>query len=296
VRENSRVAAGDLVLRIDTTELSLEVQSARSQVQSAEAQYRVLTLFDEEEVTDPAVREVRARNARVESGLAAAEVALRQQQLRLDRATVGAPFEGRIADLQVVAGQYVSPGTELMTIVDLDPIKVEVSVLEAELGYLTEGRRATVTFTAFPGETFMGRIETINPVVDPEERAGRVTVLLANPDGRIKPGMYAEVALDARSFPDRVLVPRSAILERGVGASRTMLYVFQPEDGDQGISEWRYVTTGHESDYLVEIVPSDEGMVEPGEIVLIDGHHYLAHQTKVNLVENPAVAGGRPNR
>ena len=81
--------------------------------------------------------------------------------------------------------------------VDLDPIKVEVQVLEAELGFLAEGRRADVSFAAYPGERFAGRIETINPVVDPESRTGRVTVLLSNPDHRIKPGMYAEVSLDA---------------------------------------------------------------------------------------------------
>jgi RND family efflux transporter MFP subunit len=180
-----------------------------------------------------------------------------------------------------------------MTIVQLDPIKVEVQVLEAELGYLQEGRRAQVSFAAFPGESFEGRVESINPLVDPEQRTGRVTVLLANPEGRIKPGMYAEVALDAQSFPDRILVPRSAILERGEG--RTMLFVFE-EDGDRGLAKWRYVQTGHESERLVEILPSEEGEVAPGETVLVDGHHYLAHDTPVRLVDNPGLAGGRPSR
>ena len=180
-----------------------------------------------------------------------------------------------------------------MTVVDLDPIKVEVQVLEAEVGYLEEGRRATVRFAAFPGEAFEGRIESINPVVDPEQRTGRVTVLLPNPEGRIKPGMYAEVSLDAQSFADRILVPRTAILERGEG--RTMLFVYEGGE-DRGLAKWRYVETGRESDRWVEIVPSDEGMVEPGETVLVDGHHYLAHDTPVRLVENPELAGGRPSR
>jgi RND family efflux transporter MFP subunit len=226
----------------------------------------------------------------------AAEVRLQQAQLRMQRATVRAPFGGRVANLEVVPGQYATPGTELVTVVDLDPIEVDVSVLEAELGYLTEGRRASVTFAAFPGETFVGRVETINPIVDAEQRTGRVTVVLANPGGRIKPGMYAEVALDAESYPDRLMVPRAALLERGEGVRRTMLFVYEPDGEDQGLAKWRYVMPGVENERFVEIVPSDEGTVEPGEIVLIDGHHYLAHDTRVRLVENPALEGGRPGR
>lgn len=295
VRENSRVSAGQLLVQTDTSEIALNVAQARSDLLSAQAEFQRITLFDDE-ITDPQVRALREQNARVSSGLAAAEVRLRQEELRLERATVHAPFEGRIADVKVVPGQYVTAGTELLTVVDLDPIKVEVSVLEAELGYLTEGRRAQVTFAAFPGEVFIGRVETINPVVDPEQRTGRVTVLLDNPGGRIKPGMYAEVALDARSFPDRLLVPRSAILERGEGVRRTMLFVYEAAGDDVGLAKWRYVMTGEENDRLVEIVPSEEGTVEPGEIVLVDGHHYLAHDTRIRLVESVQQEGGRPGR
>ena len=294
VRENAFVSAGETVLQIDTTELALDLARAESELLEARAEYERL-IFGGGEIEDPAVREQRERVARARSGLDAAEVALRRARLDLERTTVRAPFEGRVADLEVVEGQHVGAGTELMTVVDLSPIKVEAEVLEAELGLLSEGRRATVSFAAFPGETFSGRIATINPVVDPSKRTGRVTILLDNPGGRIKPGMYAEVSLEAQSFPDRVLVPRTAILERGEGRRRTMLFVYEEEGGD-GLAKWRYVTTGRENEHLVEIVPSDEGMVEPGETVLIDGHHYLAHDTRVRLVESVDAEGGRPGR
>jgi HlyD family secretion protein len=295
VRENNAVAAGAPLLQIDSTEYALGVARAESELRKARALYQQQVLFDDR-IQDVAVREQRAQIARAQSGLDQAEVALRQATLELERSRVGAPFEGRIADLKVVPGQHVTAGTELMTVVDLDPIKVEVNVLEAELGLLREGARSTVRFTGFPGEIFEGRIETVNPVVDPEQRTGRVTVLLANPGGRIKPGMYAEVSLAATSFPDRLLVPREAILERGEGTRRTMLFVYEdgPEGRAQGRAKWRYVLTGHTNDRQVEIIPSDEGTVEPGEIVLVNGHHYLAHDTAVRLVENVAVEGGRP--
>lgn len=291
VSENHRVSSGQTLLQIDTLELALSLAEAQAALADAQAQFQALTLFDDE-LEDPEVRRRREEVARSSSGLNAAEVRLRQAELQLERARVRAPFAGRIADLQVVQGALVSPGAELMTVVQLDPIKVEVQVLERELGYLEEGRGAQVSFAAFPGETFRGRIESINPVVDPEQRTGRVTVHLPNPDGRIKPGMWAEVFLDAQSFPDRILVPRTAILERD---RRTMLFVYE-EQGGRSLAKWRYVMTGEESDRFVEIVPSDVGMVEPGEVVLVDGHHYLAHDTPVRLVENPAAEGGRPSR
>jgi RND family efflux transporter MFP subunit len=282
VRENRGVAEGGLLLQVDTTEYGLALARARADHLSAEARYNEMIFFDEE-ITDPAVRAERARLSRARSGLAQAEVTLEEAVLNLERTSVRAPFPGRVADLRVVEGQHVSPGTELMTIVDLDPIKVEVQVLEADVGFLTQGRRANVTFAAFPGETFTGRVETINPVVDPEFRTARVTLRLSNPQGRIKPGMYARVSLEAQYFPDRILVPRSAILEKN---RRDMLFVFE-----DGRAKWRYVTRGLESDELVEIVPNDEtSMVEPGEIVLIDNHFYISHDARVQLVD--AIEGG----
>ncbi len=281
-QENQEVAEGALLLQLDTTEYALAVARAQADLVTAEARYQEMT-FGSEDITDPTVREERDRTARARSGLAQAEVTLREAEIALERTSVRAPFGGRVANLRVVEGQQTSPGTELVTVVDLDPIKVEVQVLEAEIGYLQEGRRASVTFAAFPGETFTGRVSTINPVVDPDTRTARVTVLLPNPRGRIKPGMYARVSLDATYFPDRILVPRSAILEKD---RRTMLFVFE-----EGRAKWRYVTTGLENDTQVEILPDEEtSMVEPGEVVLVDNHFYIIHDAPVRLVESVAEA------
>jgi RND family efflux transporter MFP subunit len=296
IRENQRVAATGPLVQLDTVEHALDVAQARADLTAAQTEYRQRVLFDDE-IDDPAVRAERERIARSTSGLDQAEVRMRQVELQLARTRVTAPFSGRVADLRVVEGQYVTAGTELLTMVDLDPVKVEVQVLEAQLGLLSEGRRAEVSFAAFPGELFVGAIETINPVVDPETRTGRVTVLLENADGRIKPGMYAEVLLDAEALPDRIMVPRGAILERGEGRRRTMLFVY--EEGPRGgLAKWRYVNPGRENDTHVEILAEglEQGMVEPGEIVLVDGHHYLAHDTPIRLVEDVVTEGGRPGR
>lgn len=290
VRENQSVRTAQRLLQIDTMEYALEVAQMESDVLDKQAEFQRMMILDDEE--DAEVRAERERLARSRTGLNSAEVSLRQARLNLERTTVGSPFSGRVADILVVAGQWVTTGTELMTVVDLTPIKVEVQVLEAELGYLEEGRSATVSFAAFPGEEFRGRIETINPRVDSENRTGRVTVVLDNPDGRIKPGMYAQVTIDAQAFAGRLLIPRDALLERD---GRPMVFVYEPGSGS-GRAKWRYVTPARENDDWVELVQGDEDIVRAGEVVLVDGHHYLAHDASVRLVESVGREGGRPGR
>ena len=288
VRENTTVRAGQLMVQIDTTEYALEVAARFAALRKAEADFQVRVLGDDE-LQDPEVRAQRDRLARAITGLDEAEVAHRRAVIDLEKASVRAPFGGRVANLKVVPGQFVREGDELLTVVDLDPIKVAVQVLGTEVVYLDEGRAASLDFTAFPDRTFTGRIETINPVIDPETNTARVVVHIANPDHRVKPGMYAEADLEAQQFPDRILVPRTAILE--TSDRRTHLFVLE-----DGRAKWRYVTTGLENDLLVELLEGDEEWVAPGEVVLVDGHYYLPHDAAVELVENPTAAGGRPTR
>jgi hypothetical protein len=102
--------------------------------------------------------------------------------------------------------------------------------------------------------------------------------------------MYARASLPARRFPDRILVPISAINERD---RRTMLFVYKDE-GSQGRAEWRYVNVGLRNDTHVEIVREgpEEGFVEPGEIVLTSGHYTLIHDAVVRLTENASQQEG----
>ncbi|MGH7477429.1 MAG: efflux RND transporter periplasmic adaptor subunit [Longimicrobiales bacterium] len=286
VAEGQAVGAGRLLVRIDPARYELAVEDAEAGLERARATYREQTLFDDR-IEDANVRAERERIARAKSGLETAEVALRRARLDLAQTTLRSPFPGRVASLLVVPGEWLQPGDELLTIVDIDPIKVEVQVLESEIGFITAGSRAQVTFAAFPETPFGGRIATINPVVAGDTRTAKVTVLVPNPGGRILPGMFARVSLDARKFADRILVPREAILERD---RRTMLFVHE-----DGRAKWRYVTTGLQSERLVEIVENPETeMVEPGEVVLVGGHHTLIHDARVTVVADATAEGGRP--
>ena len=283
LRESDAVGAGALVVGMDAEDHRLALEQARAQLAMREATFREQTLFDDR-IADAAVRAERERVARARSGLAEAEISVRRAEVELARTTVSAPFSGRLANLRVVPGQHVTPGTELATIVDLDPIKVEVQVLESEVGFLQAGRRAAVTFAAFPGETFAGTVETINPVVDQATRTARVTVLVPNAARRILPGMYARVSLEAQRFADRVIVPRDAVIER----DRFPVVFVVDGDGATGEARWRYVATGLANATHVEVTehPEKGGGVQPGERVLTAGHFTLTDGARVRVVES----------
>ncbi|MGH7462462.1 MAG: efflux RND transporter periplasmic adaptor subunit, partial [Longimicrobiales bacterium] len=282
--ENAPVAQAAMLAMIDPAQYQLALTEAEAGLRQAEAQFREITLFDDR-ITIPAERAERDKAARIKSGLESALIRVERAKFELSRTQLNAPFPGRVASVKVVPGQWVTQGSELMTLVDISRIRVEVQVLESEIGLITPGRSARVYFAAFPDQVFNGRIETINPMVD-KARFSKVIVALPNPGGRILPGMYARVSLDARRLPDRIMVPRSAIIERD---RRKLVFVFKEGEGSRGLAEWRYVTTGAENETMVEIVENPETfMVKPGEIVLTGGHHTLTHDARIRIVQNVA--------
>ncbi len=211
-------------------------------------------------------------------------VALEQAELNLARTRITAPFGGQVAGLEAssgpnnkawpVAGGRVTAGTDLMLLVDADPIRVRVEVIESEISFVRQGRRAEVTFPAYPGEVFSGTIEAIDPVVDAARKTLSVTVRLPNGDRRLKPGMFAQVVLDTEIFEDRLLVPVEAVLLRD---NRQLVFVVR-----DGRAQWEYVTTGLENEEWIEVLSDN---LREGDIVVTSGHFTLAHDTPVNIVE-----------
>jgi RND family efflux transporter MFP subunit len=292
VRENDAVQQGQLVMQLDTTEFLMAIERAQNGLNSANASFRAVTIQDDM-IKDAAVRASRDSAARIQSGLENAQLALRQAKMEFERTRVRAPFTGRVADMLAAPGQRVGAGTELFKLVEINPIRVEIQVLEADVGLLAPGRRARLTFSAYPNEEFAGIVETINPRVDQQTRTAKVTVSVPNQRGLLLPGMYARARVEARKFPNRIIIPRAAVLTRSNG---DMVFVYNPKSETEGKAEWRYVTTGLGNDELVEIIEHpDTKMVAPGDIVLTGGHYTIAHDALVRIVEKARAAGGRPD-
>jgi len=208
-----------------------------------------------------------------QSGLTAAENAYARAKENLDNTKLFAPMDGKVAELQVQKGQYISAGAEICKIIDISKVRIETSVLEPDVGYLELGRKAKISLSAFPDTTFVGIVETISPVID--NAACKVTILVDNPDTKIKPGMFAFVDIDAQIYHNRLLVPKDAILQR---QQRKLVMVVR-----EGRSMWNYVNTGLSNNEFVEIAWAKDGL-KPGELVAVGGHFTLAHDVPVKIV------------
>lgn len=142
------------------------------------------------------------------------------------------PVSGYVIEKQAVQGMHVMAGQTLYKIADLSRVWVEADIYEQEMSLVRVGRQAVVTLDAYPGEQFRGRASYIYPFVQEQTRTVRVRFEFANPRGRLKPGMYANVALEA-PLGMSTTIPANALLDSG---SRQLVFVaegdgyFQPRD------------------------------------------------------------------
>jgi len=293
-REGRYVREGDVLARLDTTLYQLRVRQARAQLARAQADLQDKILFDDE-IDDPEDRAERERLARIRVGLDEREALLEEAEYELAKTRIVAPFSGRIANMAVSLGSRVRAGDSIATIVDLSQIEIDAEVLHTELPLVAVGREATVTFAALPGQVFRGRVISVNPLIDPDSEAARVTVRLANPRSQIIPGLPGVVRIAGRQLEDRTFVPKVAIVERD---RRQVIFVFEPvEPGSAtGSAQWKYVTTGLENDTDVEIIAAADGADDTfvpvgGELIIVDGHATLTHDARVRIENHDELVG-----
>jgi Cu(I)/Ag(I) efflux system membrane fusion protein len=171
--------------------------------------------------------------------------------------TLTAPASGVVVEKNVVQGMRIMPGMDLYRIADLGTVWVEGEVFEKDLSLVRLGQHAVITLEAYPGERFEGLVRYVYPTLDVQSRTGRVRLELKNPEGRIRPGMYASVALHLAVSRESVVVPRTAVLQTG---ERAIVFVH----GDGDVLTPREVTVGLASGADVEIVAG----LEAGEVVV----------------------------
>ena len=183
--------------------------------------------------------------------------------------TFRSPSSGYVIEKTVVQGAYVAPGQTLYRIADLSRVWVDADVYERETSFVAEGRAATVTLDAYPGERFAGRVVYVYPYVDASARAMKVRLELANPVGRLRPGMFANVELEA-PLGLSTLVPADAVVDSG---RRQLVFV---AEGD-GYFLPRDVRVGHRLGDRVQIL---EGL-EEGEQVAASATFFLDSESQL---------------
>lgn len=150
---------------------------------------------------------------------------------------LNAPVDGIVLEKMVVAGQSVMPGMKLYRIADLSTVWIEGAVFEQDLGAVRVGARVSAELAAYPGQRVDGRVSFVWPTVDEASRSGRVRVSFRNPEGRLRPGMYATLRFEAVVDRDAVSVPAESVVQTG---ERNLVFVV----GQSGALEPREVVLG----------------------------------------------------
>lgn len=176
-----------------------------------------------------------------------------------------APVSGVVLERMAVQGMRFMPGETLYRIADLSKVWLLADVYEQDLSLIKVGAPVSVRVTAYPSRTFTGRVSFVYPTVAQETRTARARVELPNPDGLLKPDMYAEAQIQAHAGGGkRLAVPDSAIIDSG---TRRIVLVQRGE----GLFEPREVKTGGRSGAYVEVT---EGLSE-GEVVVTSANFLI---------------------
>ena len=275
--EGKRVTKGQLLFRLDESKLTTALAEAEVNLKLSKANYdRAQQLFRDKTISQ---QEFDQLSSRFEATQAA--IAVKQRELKDTK--IFAPFAGTMGARNVSNGQVIKKDTVLGQLVDLDPVKVEVNVPERFLSLLKLDQTIELRVAAFPGRAFKGQVYFIAPQVDTTTRTALVKAKIANADGALKPGMFANLDLTLQLREAAVVVPEPAIM---VNADRAMLYVVDKDSAAQ----IRPVKLGVRSAGVVEIL---EG-VEAGQLVIVEGVQKVRPGAKVKPAGAEAAAAYQP--
>ena len=264
-----------------------EVQNAAANFALAQSEFsRIQSLLDQRVVSQSEFdqRRTQMEAARQQLEVAKNGAAQQYQALQAARArvtlaqkaladtVVRAPFSGVVAERLVSNGDYVTKGTKVAVVVRVDPLRVELTVPAQFIAAVSVSQAVAFEVDAYPGRTFEGRVRYVSPALEADQRALTVEAIVANPNGDLKPGLFATARIEQPQKTPGVLVPTGAVQTVG-GTSRVFVV-------NGGAVEERLVTIGQTVDALVEI---NKGL-KAGELVattnvaqLVDGLKVATH-------------------
>ena len=275
--------------------LQLDSEVERAILATAEA-VRALARVEYQRGQDLIKRQAISKSEfdRLNAELLKAEASVAQLQASLDKKRILAPFAGTIGIRQVDVGDYLSPGTTIATLQDLSTLFVDFYLPEQAVPQLAIGQQVRIGVAAYPGEVFSGEVAALNPKVEETTRNLQVRAVLPNPDNKLLPGMFANLAVLLPGDQQAVVVPETAITYTLYGNS---VYVIDKKKDDKGslvkddkgqaelVVERRFVSTGERRDGRVVV---SKGL-KPGEQVVTAGQLKLDNGAHVTIVEDQAL-------
>ena len=259
-QEGQRVTRGQLLVRLDDSVQKADLQRARANLTLSRSKYeRAVDLrakgFISSQAKDEAENTLKVAQADTE--LAAA---------RLAKTEIKSPFGGIIGLRSVSVGDYVKEGQDMVNLEEIDPLKVDFRVPEVFLSQVKSGQVLQITMDALPDRTWPGKVFAINPLIDANGRAIAIRAQVPNPDGKLRPGMFARVRLLTSEIRDSLMIPEESLFP--VGDDK---YVYKVVDGR---AQRQKIEIGQRREGKVEVLGglgAQDTVVTAGVVKLRDG-------------------------
>lgn len=270
--EGQMVKKGSPLFLIDQKKLQATLDQAQANLNLAETTLqRYETL-----IANGAISRQEYDQAKANAQINRAAVELGQAQLK--EAMIEAPFDGVMGERMVSVGQFISKGTTLSALVSQDPMKAGFRIAERYLSQIKEGQTIEMRVAAYPQETFSGQVYFIDPQVDELTRTALLKARLANPEGKLRHGMFANLQLTVNLKENALVIPEAALVVKG---DAVFVYAVSA-DNSVGLKP---VKVGLRLPGLVEIL---EGLAAE-ETVVVEGYQKLAPGMKASVRLEEAV-------
>lgn len=257
------VDADTIILKIRAEDETAQLQSARAEARLAEINYQ----RDLKQLKAQTISQATLDASEANLAVARAKVAERDSQL--EKKIIKAPFTGQLGIRQVDIGQFLTAGTNIVTLQQLDPIYVDFFVPQKHLQKIKLGLTVSAVTDAYANESFTGTITAINAKVESETRNILVRATIPNPDLKLRPGMYANVAIASGETEKYLTLPQTAITYNPYGNSVYLVKDNGQDDKGQPQlkAEQVFVTTGERRGDQVAILSG----VQEGDTVITAG-------------------------
>jgi multidrug efflux system membrane fusion protein len=214
-----------------------------------------------------------------------ANAGIAKTQAIISQKLVRAPFDGELGVRKVEVGQFLTAGTQIVTLTDLSMLYLNFTITEKDSGNLKVGQTVRIMVDAYPGRTFEGKITTIEPQIATETRNIRVQATIANPDKILKPGMFATTTVVLPDKPPVVTVPETAVDYTLYGDSVYLITEKKEDDGKTSLTAVRtFVRTGNRIGGRAEILSG----LKDGDRVVAVGQLKLQSGAAVTISPDPA--------
>ncbi len=277
------VKKGDKLVQLDTATDEAELKSLRVQLANAESELeRKQKLSDRGFAAKADFDNQRSARDQLLASIERIEAVIAQK-------SVYAPWEGKLGLRNISVGSFVAPGQKIVWLQKVDPIYVDFSVSEEDYGRIADGQKVTALFTAWPEQTFAGTVQTADAKLSEESRMITVRATFGNADGRLLPGMYANVTVDFGEPENVVTVPQTAVTYSLYGDNVFVVVPAKqpdPNNKDEQLEiERRFVKVGPMRGGRVQVV---EGL-QPGDRVVTAGHNKIDQGSKVRIDNSVAL-------